>query len=201
MPGERPPEPDRTTRRQAAAPPVVHIADGPVDLSDQTLADAPVLVVFWGLAFVVFLQFFTRYVLNDSLGWTEEIARVLLIVVTFLGAIMAVRKQSHIAVELLYRYLTRPMRRALQAFVDLGSTIFFAALAAWCAQLAGNTFQMLVSIDLPKAWLYWKMAACFALMAMRQAQAAWRHLRTGTSRLIDPDLDPGGASSSAPLME
>src|SRR6266702_1925867 len=32
-------------------------------------------VIFWSLAFIVFLQFFTRYVLNDSLAWTEEIAR------------------------------------------------------------------------------------------------------------------------------
>lgn len=180
-----------------AEPPAVHIADGPVDLSDQRLADAPVLVVFWGLAFVVFLQFFTRYVLNDSLGWTEEIARVLLIVVTFLGAIMAVRKQSHIAVELLYRTLPRPWRRALQLFVDLLSTVFFAALAAWCAQLASNTFQMLVSLDLPKAWLYWLVAGCFALMAVLQALATWRHLRAGTSRLIDPEAD----AAAPPSME
>lgn len=192
---ERPLEPDTT--RPEAAPPVIRIADQPVDLSDQDLTDAPVLVVFWGLAFVVFLQFFTRYVLNDSLGWTEEIARVLLIVVTFLGAVMAVRKQSHIAVELVFRTLPRPARRALQAGIDIGSTVFFAALAAWCAQLASNTFQMLVSLDVPKAWLYWLVAACFALMALLQARAAWRHLRTGTSRLIDPDADV----SSAPLME
>ena len=30
--------------------------------------------LFWALAFIVFLQFFTRYVLNNSLAWTEEIA-------------------------------------------------------------------------------------------------------------------------------
>ncbi len=52
------------------------------------------LVIFWVLAFVVFLQFFTRYVLNNSLGWTEEIARFLLIGVTFIGSVMAVRKNA-----------------------------------------------------------------------------------------------------------
>ena len=180
-----------------APPPAVSITDQPVDLSDHDLTDAPVLTVFWVLAFVVFLQFFTRYVLNDSLGWTEEIARFLLVAVTFLGAIMAVRKQSHIAVELLYRYLPRPARRALQGLVDLGSTAFFAALALWSAQLAGGTLQMMVSIDVPKAWLYWFVAACFALMALHQALATWRHLRAGTSRLIDPDPDV----ESAPLVE
>ena len=168
--------------------PTVAIEDEPIDLSGHNGFDAPVLVVFWALAGVVFLQFFTRYVLNDSLGWTEEIARFLLIVVTFLGGVMVVRRQTHIAVELLYRYLPRPLRRALQTTIDVGSTIFFAALAFWCTQLAGRTLQMMVSIDVPKSWLYWFVAACFALMALIQGWATWRHWRSGTSRLIDPDL-------------
>ena len=29
-------------------------------------------VIFWSLAFIVFLQFFTRYVLNDSLAWAAS---------------------------------------------------------------------------------------------------------------------------------
>ena len=161
--------------------------DEPVDLSGHNGFDGPVLVVFWALAGVVFLQFFTRYVLNNSLGWTEEIARFLLIVVTFLGGVMVVRRQTHIAVELLYRYLPRPARRTLQALIDVGSTVFFAALAWWCVQLSQRTFQMMVSIDVPKSWLYWFVAACFALMAGIQAWVTWHHWRTGTSRLIDPD--------------
>jgi TRAP-type C4-dicarboxylate transport system permease small subunit len=48
---------------------------------------------------------------------------------------------------------------------------------------------MLVSLDVPKAWLYWLVAGCFALMAVLQAIATWRHLATGTSRLIDPEAD------------
>ena len=184
-------------RAPGPPPPAVEIADAPVDLSDQDATDAPVLVVFWGLAGVVFLQFFTRYVLNDSLGWTEEIARFLLIAVTFMGAIMAVRKQSHIAVELLYRYLPRPVRRVLQTAIDLGLVAFYAALAWWCGQLAQNTFQMMVSIDVPKAWLYWFVTACLALMTLLQALVTLRHLRGGTSRLIDPDAD----AHAAPSME
>ena len=34
----------------------------------ETFEDHIALALFWGLGFVVFLQFFTRYVLNSSLG-------------------------------------------------------------------------------------------------------------------------------------
>ena len=72
--------------------------------------------VFWALAGIVFLQFFTRYILNDSLAWTEEIARYGLMWVTFIGAAMVTRRNSHIAVVLLTELLPPgPARAAARA--------------------------------------------------------------------------------------
>ena len=77
------------------------------DISDVRWYDIPVLAIFGVLFFIVALQFFTRYVLNDSLGWTEEIARYLLILVGFIGGITAVRKNKHIFLEFMFHYLPR----------------------------------------------------------------------------------------------
>jgi TRAP-type C4-dicarboxylate transport system permease small subunit len=159
-----------------------------IDLSDQTWDDAVVFILFWILAFVVFLQFFTRYVLNDSIAWTEEIARFLLIGVTFIGSIMATRKQSHIAVEFLFRWIPRAGRRFAQAVIDFLTTGFFIMLAVFSAQIAGRTQQMMVSLDIPKSMVYWIVAAAFICMALYSAWNTWRHLRSGTSKLIDPEL-------------
>jgi TRAP-type C4-dicarboxylate transport system permease small subunit len=161
--------------------------DEPIDLSDIRWDDAIVFVAFWALAVVVFLQFFTRYVLNDSFGWTEEIARYLLIAVTFTGAVMAVRKQSHIAVEFMFRWFPRGLRRFLQTLIDLVSLIFYGALTWFSVELAQSTRQKMVSVPLPKSIIYWVVAACFAGMTIYALIVAVRHWRSGTSRLIDPE--------------
>lgn len=126
---------------------------------------------FWVLAFVVFAQFISRYVFNSSIAWTEEIARYLLIYVTFLGASVAVRNRSHIAVEFMYRYLPEGLVRVTRIVLDV-SVIIFAFWAAWLAyQVTMLTkHQTMASIDLSKAWIYGVVCASFILMGIRGLQ-------------------------------
>jgi hypothetical protein len=81
----------------------------PVDLSDYAFEDWLALGLFWGMTLAVFVQFFTRYVLNDSFAWTEEIATNLNVALVFVGAAMCVRMSRHIQVDFLYRYLLQPL--------------------------------------------------------------------------------------------
>ena len=152
--------------------------------------DAGLLIVlFWLLALVVFVQFFTRYVLNDSIGWTEELARYLLVMVTFAGACLAVRRNTHIAVEFFYRYLPARSARALSCAVDLLRTLMLATLAGLTVQLASSTRQMMTAIDLPKSVLYGFVAGCFVLMTVYSAVVTWRHISSGKAD-VSPDAQP-----------
>ena len=54
------------------------VQDEPINLSVYHFEDWLAFVFFWVLAVTIFYQFFTRYVMNDSASWTEEIARYLL---------------------------------------------------------------------------------------------------------------------------
>src|SRR5512136_1249937 len=96
------------------------------DLSDYRIEDWVMLAFFWAMAIIVFLQFFTRYALNDSLAWTEEIARYLLICVGLVGGGLAVRRYSHIHVEFMYLYLPGRLARMLSPAVDVIRVVFFA---------------------------------------------------------------------------
>src|SRR5690606_5029937 len=101
-----------------------------VDLSVYAFEDWVTLAVFWLMAACVFLQFFTRYVLNNSYAWTEEIAINGLIMVVFLGSIMCVRISRHIQVDIIYKYLPTKVARVLATAVDLIQITFFA-YACW----------------------------------------------------------------------
>ena len=144
-------------------------------------------VIFWALAFIVFLQFFTRYVLNDSLAWTEEIARYGLMWVTFIGGIMVTRRKTHIAVELLSNVMKPgPARATVLAAVDF-INVAFLGLLAWVSFAITERmhFQWMTVFDLPMSYVYGGVAFGCVLMFIRQAVNVWRHARAGWSRPDD----------------
>ncbi|MCV2403756.1 TRAP transporter small permease [Marinomonas sp. C2222] len=166
----------------------------PLDLIDENQVeekfkfnfyDLPAMLFFWVLVIIVFLQFFTRYVLNDSLGWTEEIARFLLVLVGFIGSVTAVRKGSHIFLEFLYRYTTASVTKLLVLFSDLASASFYGFCAYLSFQVAQRMGQSLVSIPMPKSYLYWTIGICFVLMACHSALWLFRHLQLKNDELVN----------------
>lgn len=151
--------------------------DAPFRLSDYRIEDFATLTLFWALILVVFAQFFSRYVLGSSIGWTEEIARYLLIGVGFMGSVMAARNGSHIMVEFFYHYMPVWQARLLERLVNLVSLIFYIALAWVTYQLASRTNSLMVSVDLPKSIIYFTVCAAFVLMALRTVQRLYLKYR------------------------
>jgi len=140
-----------------------------------------VFAIFWGLAFIVFLQFFTRYVLNDSLAWTEEIARYGLMWVVFIGGAMVTRRNSHIAVELISNVMKPgPLRSCLLAFVDVVKLAFIGLLAYLSITILDRMgIQRMTVIDWPMSYVYAGVALGCFLMLLRQIQTIWRNARIG----------------------
>ena len=144
-------------------------------------------VIFWSLAFIVFLQFFTRYVLNDSLAWTEEIARYGLMWITFIGGALVTRRNTHIAVELLSNVMKPgPMRAVLLATVDFIKLGFLALLAYFSVLIVERMhYQRMTVFELPMSWVYGGVAfGCF-LMCARQILNVWRNARERWSKPHD----------------
>ena len=150
------------------------IEDVQVDWKDYSIEDVVSFVMFWILGAVVFAQFFSRYVLNSSLSWTEEIARYLLILLGFVGSVTCVRKRSHIYLEFFYRYLSPTAVKRVVILVSFINTVFFTYAGIVCIELAKRTHhQSMTSINLPKGIIYWIVtASCFAMALV----AAWEFI-------------------------
>ena len=167
-----------------------HATDEAVDLSGTPLEAWAALALFWALGGVVFYQFFTRYALNNSASWTEEIARYLLVGAVFVGAGIGVAKNNHIQVDLLYRYLPAGAGRALSLAVDVLRVAFFTSMTVFTVQMMQKmgAYQMTI-IDLPMNIVYSVVLFGFAAMALRSLWVIRVHWQRGYSVLERPESE------------
>lgn len=165
-----------------------HAPEQAVDLSGTPPEAWVALGFFWILGGVVFYQFFTRYVMNDSAAWTEEIARYLLIATVFTGATIGVAKNNHIHVDFFYRYMPAGMGRVMATLVDVLRIAFFAAATVLTVMMMlklGSNSRMTM-VDLPMNWVYGVCLLGFAMMAVRSVIVMRIHLKRGYSVLERP---------------
>lgn len=162
------------------------------DVSDYRIEDWVTAGLFWIMSLLVFLQFFTRYVMNDSFAWTEELAVNCLIAIVFIGSAMCIRKDRHIQVDILYRFLPAKASRVLATLVDVVRVAFlaYATLLVWkYIQLVGD--EPMTTLDWPKSITYWFACAGFALMTIHAIRVGLRNWRQGYSILEKPEAYDG----------
>ncbi|GGA99295.1 ABC transporter permease [Brucella endophytica] len=163
-------------------------APADIDLKVYSFEDWITLGLFWLMTGCVFLQFFTRYVLNDSYAWTEEIAVNCLIGVVFLGSVMCVRISRHIQVDVLYHYLPAKAARVLATIVDLIRIAFFAygswLMWRYMEVLAG---EEMVTVALSRDIVFYSVLVAFVLMLLRSIQVFVANMRRGFSVLERPE--------------
>lgn len=89
------------------------------------------------MSLVVATNVFCRFVLNFSLYWADELAMILMVWLTFIGAALAVRERSHYVLNFLINKLKGNTQRIF-FIIQQGLTIlsillllYFSALVAW----------------------------------------------------------------------
>lgn len=165
-----------------------HATDAEVDLSGTPIEAWAALVFFWALGLTVFYQFFTRYVMNDSAAWTEEIARYLLIATVFVGAAIGVAKNNHIQVDFFYRFMPPWLGRAMGLLADVMRIAFLGAATVLTGQMMGRmeNYKMTI-IDLPMNIVYGVCMLGFAAMFVRSLWVMRLHIQRGYSVLERPE--------------
>ncbi|NVF15027.1 MULTISPECIES: TRAP transporter small permease [Halomonadaceae] len=125
-------------------------------------------VVFAGMAAligVITLQIVSR-VLFTAVGWTEEVARFLLVWITFLAGTLAFQRGRHIAVTFVVDALPgrlRQIARIAALLIVLAFMITLIVIGYRYMQV--QSFQKSASLRLSMTYVYAVMPICAAIMA------------------------------------
>src|SRR3954462_8624627 len=91
------------------------------------LETVAVILLMALLTAVTFAQVVTRYLLGDSLIWSEEAARYLFVWVSMIGAALAIREGGHFGLDLLIRRVPA-LQPVLGPMVAAVTSIFLVIL-------------------------------------------------------------------------
>jgi TRAP-type C4-dicarboxylate transport system permease small subunit len=127
------------------------------------------------LALVVMgAQVIFRYALNDSLYWAEEVARYALIWSSMIGAAVAYRHGSHVAVTDVVKRLPLSLQRQVVRLVHALVFAFGAFLLwqGWALTLRNFArHQLSTSLEMEIAWIYLSMPIGGALLILAAGEA------------------------------
>lgn len=103
---------------------------------------------------VITLQIVSR-VFFTAVGWTEEVARFLMIWLTFLGAALAWHQGRHIAVTFVVDFMPSAPRHIMQ-ITALAVTCGFAVALAWLglAYMDMSSFQRSPALRIQMTYIY-----------------------------------------------
>ena len=126
----------------------------------------------------VFLGVWSRYVLQATFQWYDEVARLCFVWMVCLGAATAARRGAHFRLHLLIDRLGPRLRRATDLVVGLlvvafGGVLVAGGLAMWPVARR----QVSDSLELSMVWFYAALPIGGALMILFSVPQLWRLAR------------------------
>jgi TRAP-type C4-dicarboxylate transport system permease small subunit len=95
---------------------------------------------------------FCRYVLNSAASWPEPMATLLLVVVSFLSAVVCYREYLHIGVGVLPAFLEEPAKSYLGVLLELGMAATNLFMFWWGIKLVQATWYQAIP-EFPILWV------------------------------------------------
>jgi len=128
----------------------------------------------------VFLQVVFRFVLEQPLAWSEELARYCLVWLTFLGAAYAMSLRAHIGVTFFNDLFPLKIRRVLFIIATLASVSFFALMVFQGYNLVGQSMEQLSPVlRIPMGFIYFVIPLSGFLLIVNLLATFVQDFKTG----------------------
>ncbi|MDH4617466.1 TRAP transporter small permease [Brevibacillus sp. AY1] len=125
----------------------------------------------------VFLQVLFRFFLDQPLAWTEELARYLLVWLTFLGSAYAMSIKAHIGTEYIQKFLSPMANKIVLSVAALLSILFFAVMIYQGYLLSVRSMtQTSPSLLVPMGYIYMVIPISGVLLIMNVLHVTWKDI-------------------------
>lgn len=125
------------------------------------------------VAFMV--QIFFRYVLNDPLSWTQEVAGILYVWIVCVGSATIVKEREHVSFNLLYESV-RPRSRRILALLGTGAILIVLLLSIYgnYDYIAFTARQKSPTLRLPMTVVFSAFGVFLVLLIVNSAVRIYR---------------------------
>ncbi|GAX90176.1 TRAP transporter small permease [Effusibacillus lacus] len=132
-------------------------------------------ILLFAMVMAVFLQVLFRFLIDQPLAWTEELARYLLIWITFLGSAYAMSVRAHIGTDYILNYLSPGLKKIVLVLGTAASCLFFGIMAIEGYTLAmRGMVQTSPTLQLPMGLVYSVIPISGALLIVNLLHVAWQ---------------------------
>ena len=138
------------------------------------------------MVIIVILQIVFRYVLNDSLIWTEELAKTMMVWTAFLVAPWAYRVGANVRIEIFVAEMPRALRKSMELFLNLlvfwiVIVFLWESFGFWQRGLSVRADSLPIQV----AWFYLVVPVAFFLLLLAGIEQLLRNFLA----LRNPDED------------
>ncbi len=134
-------------------------------------AETVVVILMTIMVTTLALQVFYRFVLDNPLSWTEELARYAFVWITFLGGAVAYRRRAHIVVDVMLHLVPIRARAALALAVEAMITVTLVILVRDGLRMVETTANVQATmLEIPMSYIYASIPVSAALMLIYQVE-------------------------------
>lgn len=136
-----------------------------------------IFILVLAILALVATQVFTRYALHVPVNWLEEAARMALVWLVMLGAVVAAERNEHYLINMIIDALPRRAALVTLTATNILALAFLACLAiTGCAYAVSAMSTTYVSLNVPRGYIYAALPVGAVLMGfsvVTQSIAAW----------------------------
>lgn len=140
---------------------------------DEKFEEYLVVLLLGAMSLIIGLQVFMRYVMQESLYWSEEIARYMFIWLICIGISYGVKKNRHICVDTIFNLLPERAARWFSILADLlflAFAIFVTCKGLEVVQGIFRSGQTSAALEAPMWTVYTAVPVGFGLVIVRLMQ-------------------------------